>query len=157
MRRSLAFALAVTVVLMPAAGSAAVAWKLTKKDGRPYLFALPAEAEADTLFWALCRSSSAIDIGIGGDADVGKGGGEAVKIVLKSGSATATVVGQSRNSANFQMTGTSELRTKVARTHDLFKVLATGRPIAVSGSIKPMTLQVGGLKAMVAAFLTRCK
>ena len=126
-------------------------------QGKPYLFALPTASESDTLFWALCNGGGAIELGIGGDADVGKGDGEAVKITLKSGTASATVAGKSRQSANFQMTGTSELRTKVARTNDVFKVLSTGQPIKVSGSIKPMTWQVKGLKAVVAAFLQLCK
>ncbi len=149
--------MALAAALVPAAASAEVAWKLTSKNAGAYLFAMPTEPESDTLFWALCGKGGSIELGIGGDADVGKGEGEAVKVTLKSGTSTATVVGQSRKSANFQMTGTSELRTKVARDHAVFKVLAAGQPIRASGSIKPVTWQVKGLKPLVARFLQRCK
>jgi len=133
---------ALAAALVPAAASAEVAWRLTNKNARVYIFAMPTEPESDTLFWALCGKGGSIELGIGGDADVGKGEREAVKVALKSGIATTTLVGQSHKSANFQLTGTIELRTKVTRDHAVFKVLAAGQPITASGSIKPMTWQV---------------
>jgi uncharacterized Zn-binding protein involved in type VI secretion len=130
---------------------------LDKQKGRPYLFGMPSISESDTIFWARCAGNRAIDIGIGGNNDVGKGKGEAVSITLKSGSVSVKVDGQSRKSENFEMTGTSELRTKVSSGHDVFKVLATGKPIAVSGSMKAETWPVKGLRGKVAAFLKSCK
>ena len=155
--RTIGGMLALAVMLAPAAAAAEVAWKLTQKEGRPYLFAMPTEPEADTLFWALCGKGGAIALGLGGDADVGKGEGEPVAITLKSGGATASIAGRSRKSGNFQMTGTHELRASVRRDHAVFKVLATGEPIVASGSMKAMTWQVKGLKAMVGNFLKACR
>ena len=76
---------------------------------------------------------------------------------LAAGLRRATLTGVSRDSANSEMTGGIELRAVVARGHPLFKVLANGRPIKVSGPIKPMTWPVNGLKARAADFLKDCK
>ena len=55
------------------------------------------------------------------------------------------------------MTGGIELRAMIARGDPLFTVLANGKPIKVSGPIKPITWPVNGLKAKAAEFLKRCK
>jgi hypothetical protein len=55
------------------------------------------------------------------------------------------------------MTGGVELRAVVASAHPLFKVLGSGRPIKVSGPIKPLTWPVKGLKGKLATFLKECK
>ena len=55
------------------------------------------------------------------------------------------------------MTAGTELRASITRGHVLFKVLATDKPIAVSGASKPMILPAKGRKAKVAAFLQACK
>ena len=94
---------------------------------------------------------------MGADSNVGEGKGEPVTLTLLSGPARAALAGASRNSANFQMTAGTELRAKISRKHDVFQVLASGEPIAVSGSIKPATWPVKALKAKVAAFLQACK
>jgi hypothetical protein len=65
MRAYLRLVIGAAVLAAPAvAGAAEVGWKLAKKDGRPYLFAMLAEPEADTLFWVRCaaggRSMSAL-------------------------------------------------------------------------------------------------
>jgi hypothetical protein len=145
------------VVLAPALASADVVWQLTKKQGQPYLQGMPNVTESDTQFWALCGAGGAIEIGVGADSNVGEGNGEAVTLTLIGGPARAALSGVSRNSANFQMTAGTELRAKISRGHDVFRVLAAGEPIAVSGSIKTATWPVRGLKAKVAAFLQACK
>ncbi len=145
------------VAFAQAAAAANIDWRLDKDKGRPYLFGMPAVSESDTIFWVRCAGKQAIELGIGGNNDVGKGKGEAVSITLKSGGASTTIAGRSRKSANFEMTGTSELRAKVSSGHDVFKVLATGKPIAVSGSIEAETWPVKNLKSKVAAFLRSCR
>jgi hypothetical protein len=147
----------IAVAFAQAAAAANIDWGLDKQKGRPYLFGMPAISESDTIFWARCAGKQAIDLGIGGNNDVGKGKGEAVSITLKSGAVSTTIAGRSRKSANVEMTGTSELRAKVSAGHDVFKVLATGKPIAVSGSIEAETWPVKGLQSKVAAFLKSCK
>jgi hypothetical protein len=149
--------LCAAVVLIPATASAEVLWQFTKKHGRPLLQAMSDEPESDTEFWALCRAGAAIDIGTGADINVGEGKGELVTLTLAGAGQRATVVGKSRNSANFQMTAGTELRASIARDHALFKVLATDKPITVSGASKPLTLPAKGRKAKVAAFLQACK
>ena len=153
----LRIAVGMAVALAPVAASADVVWQLGKKQGLPYLQGMPSESESDTQFWALCRAGGVVEIGVGADSNVGEGKGEPVALTLTSGPARATLSGQSRNSANFQMTAGTELRARISRRHDLFVVLAGEQPIKVSGSIKPVTWPVNGLKAKVAAFLQACQ
>jgi len=151
--------LGLTALLAPAAAASAapVEWRLLKQEGRPYLQGMPAETESDTEFWALCRRGGKIEIGVGANSMVGKGEGETVSLTLASGSARAHLRGKSRNSVNFQMTAGTELRAEVSRDDALFKVLATGKPITVSGSIKRDIWAVKGLSAKLAAFLRACR
>src|SRR5262249_25507469 len=149
---------ALAALLAPSAAIADIQWKLMKKDGRPYLQGMSGEPEVDTEFWALCRSREAIDLGVGADTGVGTGAGEAVSLNLKSGSESAALSGRSQNSRNFEMTAGAELRATVSASDPVFKVLAAGAPIRVSGAIKSLvTWQVKGLKQHVAAFLSACK
>jgi len=150
--------LAAALLVWPAlAGAADIEWNLSKKDGRAYLNGMPKVSEVDNEFWALCRADGAIDIGAGAESHVGHGGGEAVTLHFKAGRKKATLTGVSRESENIEMTAGVELRATVAREHPLFAVLANGKPIAVSGPIKPLTWPVNGLKAKIAAFLKACK
>jgi hypothetical protein len=150
--------LAAALLLWPAgAGAAEVEWKLSQREGRPYLIGIPKESEADNELWAHCRSDGAIDVGAGAESHVGRGAGEAVTLKLASARKKATLTGVSRESANVEMTGGIELRATVGRDHPLFAVLATGKPIFVSGPIKKLTWSVKELKAKVAAFLRACK
>ena len=149
---------AVLLLLSCASASAAeVEWKLSKKDGRAYLNGMPKESEVDNELWLHCRSDGAIDVGVGAESHVGRGNGEAVTLRLAAGIRRATLTGVSRESVNYQMTSGIELRAVVTGAHPLFKILANGRPIKVSGSIKPITWPVDGLKAKAAAFLKDCK
>lgn len=78
-------------------------------------------------------------------------------LTLASAGKSATVKGRSRWSENSEMTGGTELRATVALTHPLFAVLATGKPITVTGSLKkPVTWKVRSLKARLAAFIKAC-
>ena len=150
--------LAAALLFWPAGlGAAEVEWNLSNKDGRAFLSGMPRESEVDNELWAHCRADGAIDIGAGAESHVGRGAGEAVTLRLASGRKKATLTGVSRESANVQMTGGVELRATVARDHPVFAVLATGKPIFVSGPIKKLTWPVMGLKAEVAAFLRACK
>ena len=145
------------VLLWPAAASAEVVWTLTKKDGRSYLEGFSSETEADSEFWAHCQADGSIQIGVGADSHVGKGKGEAVRLTLVSGGVAAKLAGVSKESINVEMTSGMELRAKIARTDPVFAVFATGKPIAVSGSLeRRATWKVKGLKAKAEAFLKAC-
>jgi hypothetical protein len=146
------------LLLAPAAAHAAdVAWTVSKKGGRAYLGGMPNEPEVDYEFWAHCRRDGKIEVGAGAEAHVGKGRGEPVTLKLASAGMTATLTGVSRESENVEMTGGIELRAVVPRVHPLFKVLASGKPIVVSGPIKPMTWPVKDLRTRTAQFLKACK
>jgi hypothetical protein len=146
------------LLLLPSAASTAdIEWTLSKKDGRAYLTGMPKQSEVDNEFWAHCRADGAIDVGAGAESHVGRGNGEAVTLKLSAGLKRATLTGVSRDSANSEMTGGVELRAVVARGHPLFAVLANGKPIKVSGPIRPMTWPVNGLKARATDFLKDCK
>ena len=155
--RILAVLLVGLAVLRPALASAEVTWTLLKKEGRAYLQGLSGVEEGDEEFWLQCRADKAVDLGAGGETGVGTGKGEAVTLTLSSDGKTAKLSGTSRNTRNFQMTAGVELRTKVSRDDPVFAVLATGKAIKVTGSIKPVTWPVKGLKAKVAAFLQACR
>jgi hypothetical protein len=150
--------LAVPLLLVATNAAAAdLEWKLSNKDGRLFLAGMPKESEVDNELWLHCRSDGAIDLGAGAESHVGRGNGEAVTLRLAAGFRRATLTGVSRESANYQMTSGVELRAVVTGAHPLFKVLANGKPIKVSGSIKPITWPVNGLKALAATFLKECK
>lgn len=151
--------LAATMLLWPAIAAAAdIEWNLSKKDGRPYLSGMPKAPEVDNEFWALCRLDGAIEVGAGAESHIGRGGGEAVSLKLSAGLSKATLTGVSRESDNFKMTAGIELRAVVSHSHPLFKVLANGKPIKLSGPTKKFLIwPVNGLKAKAAAFLKDCK
>ncbi len=155
--RTLVVVLAGLAVLQPATATAEVTWTLLKKEGRAYLQGFSGVEEGDVEFWLQCRADKAIDLGAGGDTNVGEGTGEAVTLTLASDGKTAKLNGTSQQTRNFQMTAGVELRTKVSRDDPVFAVLATGKAIKVTGSIKPVTWPVKGLKAKVAAFLQACR
>ncbi|MBX9847017.1 MAG: hypothetical protein K2Z80_34935 [Xanthobacteraceae bacterium] len=146
------------LLLVPAAASAAdVVWTVSNMKGRAFLGGMPDVPEVDYELWAHCRPDGNIEVGAGAEAHVGKARGEAVTLKLTSAATTATLTGVSRRSENSEMTGGIELRAVVSREHPLFAVLATGKPISVSGPIKPMTWPAKGLKARTAEFLKACK
>ena len=150
--------IAVLLLWSAAAASAAdIEWSLSTKAGRAYLSGMPKVSEVDYEFWAHCRADGAIEVGAGAESHVGRGNGEAVTLKLAAGLRRATLTGVSRESANIEMTGGIELRAVIARGHPLFTVLANGKPIKVSGPIKPITWPVNGLKAKAAEFLKQCK
>jgi hypothetical protein len=149
--------IAAALLLGSPASAGDLVWQFSKKQNRPYLQAMSSEPETDRQFWAHCRAEGGIDIGMGAESNVGEGNEELVTLTLTSAGATAVLAGNSRKSVNFQMTAGVELQAKVMRDDAVFKVLATGAPIAVSGSMKPVTWPVKGLKAKVAAFLQACK
>jgi hypothetical protein len=139
------------------AGATDVKWSLSKKAGQAYLSGMPNESEVDYEFWAHCRAGGKIAVGAAAENHVGKGKGEAVTLKLVSADKIAILAGVSRESENVEMTGGVELRATVSREHPLFAVLATGKPIVVSGPIKPLTWTAKNLKAKAAAFLQACK
>jgi hypothetical protein len=53
--------------------SAEVQWRFGAGNGRPHLEVRDRGEEADTDFWASCRTVGDVDIGIGASAGVGKG------------------------------------------------------------------------------------
>jgi hypothetical protein len=147
------------LLLWPAVSAAAdIDWNLSKKDGRAYLNGMSKDSKVDNEFWALCRANGAIEVGAGAESRIGRGNGEAVTLRLAAGLRRATLTGVSRESDNYKMTSGVELRTVISSAHPLFKVLANGKPIAVSGPLrKPLTWPVNGLKAKTAAFLKECR
>ena len=151
--------LVVALLLWPAVANAAddVIWTVSKKNGRAYLGGMPDVPEVDYELWLHCRADGKIEIGAGAEAHVGKARGEAVTLKFVSAGKAATLTGVSRRSENSEMTGGIELRAIASRDHPLFAVLVTGKPIFVSGPIKPMTWQVKRLRAKTAEFLKACR
>lgn len=145
-----------SALVWPASAGAEINWLLSKKYGRGYLQGMPNESEVDLEFWAHCRTDGRIDVGMAAEANVGKGKGEAVTLTLTSAGQSTKVSGISRRSENFEMTSGVELRATVSRGDKLFAVLATGKPVAVTGPIEPLEWDVKGLKPKVAALIAGC-
>ena len=55
------------------------------------------------------------------------------------------------------MTGGTELVTRVTTDHDVFKVLSSGKPVKVTGSLaKPVTWNHPGMADAVKKFIKDC-
>lgn len=123
----------------------------------PSLYAASNEDESDRSFYAVCPISGIVELFVGADEQVGKGQGEAVKVKVESDGKSATVSGVSRRSFNHEMTGGTELVTRIEIGDDFFKVLSTGKPVKVSGSLsKPVTWNHKGMAGAVKKFLKDC-
>lgn len=153
--RSLLSALIMACALWPLSAVADIQWRIIN---RPYLQGQFNDDQGEQAFWAYCRPGSVIDVGVGANAQVGEGSGEAVMLSLTSGDETARLRGISRKTANFDKTGGTELRTSVSEDDPLFDVLATGQPITVTGSLDgSVTWNVEGLRSRVRNFLRQCR
>ena len=115
------------------------------------------EVESDHSFYAVCPIRGIVDLYVGAQEQVGKGENEAVKLRFDSDGKTATLSGISRWSYNSEMTGGRELVTRVETGNDVFKVLSTGKPIRLSGSLgKPVTWNHPGMADAVKKFMKDC-
>ncbi len=134
-----------------------VQWRLETQQGRPTLVGFSGEYEGDNVFSARCRRDGLIDLSVGAHQEIGTGNGERVRLRLESGDRVVTLVGVSRRSPDFEMTNGTELRAVTNSNDLLFDLLASGSPIAVTGSTSnPLIWNVRGLKRKVATFLARC-
>jgi hypothetical protein len=123
----------------------------------PTLSASSDEEESDHSLFAVCPIRNIVELFIGAEERVGEGQGEAVKLVLQSGGKSATLSGVSRRSYNHEMTGGTELVTRVETSDEFFKVLSTGKPVKLSGSLsKPVTWNHKGMAAAVKKFMRDC-
>jgi hypothetical protein len=123
----------------------------------PSLTAHSDEVESDRSLFAVCPIPGIVDIYVGANDQVGKGQGETVKLRLESDGKSATVIGASRRSYNSEMTGGTELVTRIHPDDDFFKVLATGKPVKISGSLsKPVTWNDKGMADAVKKFVKSC-
>ncbi len=144
----------VAAALNAAPSQAAMRWQTSH---RPFLLAHSTETESDRSFLALCRGPGAIELRIGADDYVGKGEGEPVSLTFAGGGRRATLRGVSKKSDDFGMTGGRELVTEVTTDDPLFKVLLTGKPVTITGSLKrPIVLDGKRAKPAVAKFLAAC-
>ena len=121
------------------------------------LYAISDEAESDHSLYAFCAIPGIVELYVGAQEQVGKGKNDAVNLRFESDGKSATVSGFSRWSYNSEMTGGTELVTRVEATHDLFKVLATGKPVKLTGSLgKPVTWNHPGMADAVKKFSKAC-
>lgn len=145
-----------SITLLLLAGPAAADARWTAATS-PTLLAHSNEPESDRSLFAVCASRGVVELYIGADEQVGKGEGDAVKVRVESDGKSATVSGTSRRSANFQMTAGTELVTRVGPNDEFFKVLATGKPVKVSGSLsKSATWNDRGMAEAVRKFVKDC-
>ena len=123
----------------------------------PSLYAMSDEDESDHSFYAVCPIRGIVELYVGANEHVGKGENDAVKLRFESDGKSATLSGISRWSFNSEMTGGTELVTRVETNHDVFKVLSTGKPIKLTGSLsKPVTWNHPGMADAVKKFMKDC-
>lgn len=136
---------------------AAVAETKWSTGSAPTLTALSTEVESDFSLFAMCPMPGIVELYVGANEQVGKGQGEAVRLRLESDGKSATLSGVSRNSYNSEMTGGTELVTRIETSNEVFRVLATGKPVKLSGSLsKPVTWNHAGMSGAVRKFLKEC-
>ena len=123
----------------------------------PSLYALSDEAESDHSLYAICPIRGIVDLYVGAQEQVGKVANETVKLRVESDGKSATISGISRRSYNSEMTGGTELVTRVETNNDFFKVLSTGKPIKLTGSLKPVTWNHPGMADAVKKFMKDCE
>jgi hypothetical protein len=115
------------------------------------------EAESDHSLIAICPMPGIVELFVGADDQVGKGEGETVKLRIESGGKSATLSGVSRRSFNHEMTGGTELVTRIDTSNEAFKVLFSGKPVKLSGSMKkPVTWNHKGMADAVKKFIKDC-
>jgi hypothetical protein len=123
----------------------------------PSLYAASDEVESDHSLQAFCPIRGIVELYVGAQEQVGKGANDAVRLRFESDGKSATLSGFSRRSYNSEMTGGTELVTRVEASHDFFKVLTTGKPIRISGSLsKPVTWNHPGMAEAVKKFMRDC-
>jgi hypothetical protein len=123
----------------------------------PSLYAASDEPESDHSLYAVCPIRGIVELFVGADEQVGKGENDAVKLRFESDGKSATLSGISRKSFNSEMTGGTELVTRVETNHDVFKVLSSGKPIKLTGSLsKPVTWNHPGMADAVKKFMKDC-
>jgi hypothetical protein len=138
----------------PASSFAGEVWSLYRDDqrGGPVLSGMLGESESDTDLWIACRKDGRLEVGAGANSEIGTGKGEKVSVTFSSANKTAKLTGVSRESANFQMTGGTELFTVLKRDDPLFAVLRTGKPLKLNGA----EIGTEELPAKLAHFLALC-
>jgi hypothetical protein len=116
------------------------------------------EPESDALLRLGCKGFGLIDTHLGGVADIGKGGHEAVSVTLSSGKLTARVQGASISSEDSELTGGIELLTALMPDDKAFSVLTSGKEIKLQvGSGKAENFTLGAkTTAALKAFLKKC-
>ena len=124
----------------------------------PSLYAASDETESDHSLYAFCPMRGIVELFVGASEQVGKGENDAVRLRFESDGKSATLSGFSRRSYNSEMTGGTELVTRVETSHEVFKVLASGKPIKLSGSLsKPLTWNHPGMADAVKKFMKACE
>jgi hypothetical protein len=147
-----------SLMLVPVVGPAAAKTKWTAATS-PSLYAASAsdEDESDHSLYAVCPIRGIVELYVGANEQVGKGENEAVKLRVDSDGKSATLSGFSRKSYNSEMTGGTELVTRVETNHEFFKVLSSGKPIKLTGSLsKPVTWNHPGMADAVKKFMKDC-
>jgi hypothetical protein len=123
----------------------------------PSLYAASDETESDHSLYAFCPIRNIVELYVGAEEQAGKGENDAVRLRFESAGKSATLSGFSRKSYNHEMTGGAELVTRVESSHEVFKVLASGKPIKLSGSLsKPVTWNHPGMADAVRKFMKDC-
>lgn len=146
---------AATLLVLSAPALAATKWTA---GTMPSLYVMSDEPESDHLLFAVCPIRGVFEVFVGAQEQVGKGAGEAVRLRFESDGKQAVLNGVSRRSHNSEMTGGTELVTRlIPPNDDFFKVLATGKPVKVSGSLaKPVTWNHKGMAEAVKKFMKDC-
>lgn len=151
--RKIGFAMALTVASIGVAQAGYVA-----NDGAgTWLDIRSDEPESDKLLGLGCGAPGLVDVHLGGEFGIGKGGHEAVSVKLSAGKQSAEVKGLSIATADSEMTGGIELLTALAPGDKAFGILTSGRELGLQhdGKSEKFTLGKAATDALK-AFLKGC-
>lgn len=145
------------IAVWPTASNAEIDWRMSARPPAS-LEGRSTESESDASFRAVCRNKRTVEVRVGAEEQVGKGRGELVKLQFASSGRSAIIQGVSKKSADFEMTGGTELVANVTPNHPVFAVLMTGKPVSLSGSVaRRATWTSNNMRAAVEKFLRACR
>lgn len=158
MKISLGSAVALSSLLLAATPASAVD-QIVTAGTKASIEIMPNESEVDRTLEAICLGAGRIELRIGAELQIGKGGFDPVTVKISAGKASASLSGTSVKSPNFEMTGGSELLTVVETSNRALALLVEDKGSAVlEWNKKRATVAFdGAARRKLAAFVKTCE
>jgi len=160
MLKPIALAACASLALHGSAIAGNFRWTVDTIAGKKQLIGMehvPGDDGIDSLFRVACAAGGKIELGIGANVSVGKGKNEPVALTAASGSTVVNVEGRSKESANVEMTGTSELVKETGWDDPVLQLMMQGKPIAFRGvKVRQFNVPTTGFSAQLERLKRSC-